>query len=329
MNEEYFLRPLNLRKDFDQLVSLLELVFANEISARGMNIREELERYKRLMPLLRIVGVFSKMFKHPMEGFVFVNNKGELIASVNASYSYNRWIISMVATHPDYRRKGLAHELVKKVINMIEGHGGHICILEVISDNIPAYNLYKNLGFNHYDSIAEMKLEPESWPNEYVKFPDKYRITELTRDKETSEQRYQLKVRETPNDVKQFLPVDRRRYEQSKLKKVLRPIVKKLFSLSINQWTIYHKEELVGSILVEIDQTGKNTHRIDLVIDPEYSSELIKPMLHHSLSRIKEGKFLDRNVLMTVRSTDETLLNTITDSGFVIIENNHMLGLKL
>jgi ribosomal protein S18 acetylase RimI-like enzyme len=329
MTEEYLLRPLNLRKDFEQLVSLLELVFANEISARGMNIREELERYKRLMPLLKIVGVFSKMFKHPFEGFVFENNKGELIASVNASYSYNRWIISMVATHPDYRRKGLARDLVKRVINLIKKHDGHICILEVISENVPAYNLYTNLGFIHYDSIAEMKLEPENWPKEFITLPDKYRITELKRDKKTSEQRYQLKVRETPNDVQQFLPVDKRRYEQSKIKKVLRPIAKKLFSLSINQWTIYHKEELVGSILVEIDHTGKNTHRIELVIDPKYSSELIKPMLHHSLLTIQKGKYLDRNVLMTIRSTDETLLKTITDSGFVIIENNHILGLKL
>ena len=137
MFEEYQLRPLNLRKDFDQLVTLLDFVFADEISARGMNIRAELQRYKRILPLFRFIGIFNKTFRYMMEGFVFETTKGEIIASVNTSSLFNRWEISMVATHPNYRRKGLARELVKSAIDFVQNHDGNICSLEVISDNVP------------------------------------------------------------------------------------------------------------------------------------------------------------------------------------------------
>ncbi len=323
-------RPLHLRKDFDQIVALLELVFAEEIEARGMDIRAELLTYKRFLPLFKILGLFSKMFRYPLVGFVFETKDKQIIASTNTSSIANRWEIAMVATHPDYRRRGLAKELVSDAIAFVKEKRGRMCSLEVIADNTPAYNLYRDLGFIHYDSIAEMKLAPDQWPEiTNANLPEKYSITPLKRNNKTDSQRYELKIKETPNEVQDFVPIDKKIYKTSKLKKLLRPLMIRLVSLDVTSWTIYSQEELVGTIFVEFNKSGKNPHRIDLVIDPEHQQFLTKPMILFALSKINESNILDQNVLITSRSTNSEVMNILKELGFTIIENNHKLGLNL
>ncbi|PWI47693.1 hypothetical protein CEE45_10530 [Candidatus Heimdallarchaeota archaeon B3_Heim] len=323
-------RPLHFRKDFERIVALLELVFAEEIEARGMDIRAELITYKRLFPLFKILGLFSKTFRYTMNGFVFETKDEQIIASVNTSSLGNRWEIAMVATHPDYRRKGLARDLVTDAINFVKDKRGNMCVLEVRSENTPAYHLYRDLGFIHYDSIAEMKLSPDNWPESIdLPIPDEYTITKIKRDNQTSMQRYQLQVKETSEEVQQFLPVDKKRFKSSKLKNLLRPIMVRLLSMKLNSWLIYFKEELVGTIFVNFNKSGKNPHRVELVIDPDHQEKLAKSMLSIALTKISDRGFTNNNTLITIRSSNSDLLAILKESGFEIVENNHKLGLKL
>ncbi|MHA2094841.1 MAG: GNAT family N-acetyltransferase [Candidatus Hodarchaeales archaeon] len=329
VSEELIKRPLHLRRDFEGVVTLLELVFAEEIEARGMDIRAELLTYKRILPLLKILGLFSRTFRYPMNGFVFETKEKQIIASVNTSSLGNQWEIAMVATHPEYRRRGLAKELVTDAIAFVKDKKGKICILEVIADNTPAYNLYRELGFIHYDSVAEMKLEPSNWPDiPNSEIPDEYATTKIKRDNVTNMQRYDLKVRETPEKVQQFLPIDKKRYKSSKLKNLLRPIMVRLFSIKPNSWLIYSQEELIGTIVVTLDKSRKNPHRIELVIDPDHQTDLAKSMVFFALSKIKESGLIHQNSLITVRSTNNELMDLLKELNFSIVENNHKLGLK-
>lgn len=330
VSEGLIKRPLHFRKDFEKIVTLLELVFAEEIEARGMDIRAELITYKRLLPLFKILGLFSKTFRYTMNGFVFETKDEQIVASVNTSSLGNRWEIAMVATHPDYRRKGLARDLVTDAINFVKDKRGNICVLEVRSENTPAYNLYRDLGFIHYDSIAEMKLTPDNWPESIdLPIPDEYTITKIKRDDQTSMQRYQLQVKETPEEVQQFLPVDKKRFKSSKLKNLLRPIMVRLFSMKLNSWLIYFKEELIGTIFVHFNRSGKNPHRVELVIDPDHQEKLAKSMLSIALTKISDRGFTNNNTLISIRSSNSDLLAILKESGFEIVENNHKLGLKL
>lgn len=69
--------------------------------------------------------------------------------------------IISVATDKTYRRRGLAKKLFYDVIKFAQANGVELFTLEVRSDNIPAINLYKSLGFkevgvrkNYYKSPA-------------------------------------------------------------------------------------------------------------------------------------------------------------------------------
>ena len=52
-----------------------------------------------------------------------------------------------LAVHPEYRRRGIARQLVQTLICWLKEQGSHILILEVRASNAPAIELYTQLGF--------------------------------------------------------------------------------------------------------------------------------------------------------------------------------------
>ena len=52
-----------------------------------------------------------------------------------------------VAVHPDYRRRGIARELVMGLVAALGEKGVHSLALEVRASNAPAIALYEQLGF--------------------------------------------------------------------------------------------------------------------------------------------------------------------------------------
>lgn len=52
-----------------------------------------------------------------------------------------------IAVHPDYRRQGIANQLILTLIQLLTEHGSHSLMLEVRVSNEPAISVYQNLGF--------------------------------------------------------------------------------------------------------------------------------------------------------------------------------------
>ena len=52
-----------------------------------------------------------------------------------------------VAVHPEYRRQGIAQQLVAELVEQLRSVGSHALTLEVRASNDPAIALYKKLGF--------------------------------------------------------------------------------------------------------------------------------------------------------------------------------------
>ncbi|MBR6761108.1 MAG: ribosomal protein S18-alanine N-acetyltransferase [Oscillospiraceae bacterium] len=52
-----------------------------------------------------------------------------------------------VAVHPDYRRNGIAQDLVAALVTHLKQNGSHSLTLEVRASNLPAQKLYQKLGF--------------------------------------------------------------------------------------------------------------------------------------------------------------------------------------
>ena len=70
-----------------------------------------------------------------------------------------------IAVHPDYRKNGIASNLISELIKNLTEQGSHSLMLEVRESNIPAKLLYEKLGFeeigirkNYYRNPKENAL---------------------------------------------------------------------------------------------------------------------------------------------------------------------------
>jgi len=328
-NEELYLRKWDFKKDHEKVSKLLEIVFEKELESKGLTMKAVFEEYKSMQPFLKILSVFNKNFKHALDGFVVENPKGEIIASVNIGYGIYHWEVSMVATHPDYRRKGLARKLVTQAINHAKNLGAKICILEVVDINEPAYNLYKSLGFIHYDSVSRYKLEYDKLSLiTSFEIPENYELKELERNKKTNQERYELDVLSTPEETQMFHPVNKKKYQKPLLIRLIRPLALFFIKLKFKQWTIYNNGKLVGTLFVNLARDENSPNRIEVMLDPEHSLILAKPLLTHGLRYLKDNLAFEQNTIVELRSSDNNQISVCEEYSFTVIETMHLLGLK-
>lgn len=99
----------------------------------------------------------------------------------NESYEKAKWptdakpeeitVIHALGVHPDFGKKGIAKEMVAKVISLAREQAQKVIRLDVLAGNTPAERLYMHMGFQHVDNIR-MYYEDTGWTDfklyEYV-----------------------------------------------------------------------------------------------------------------------------------------------------------------
>ncbi len=326
----YRMRSWDFKEDREDVSKLLDIVFEKELESKGITVRALFDEYKSMMPLLKLLGIFNKNFRHTLDGFVFENEQNEVIASVNIGYGISHWEIAMVATHPDHRRKGLAKKLVTQAINHAKNLGAKMCILEVRDMNEPAYNLYKKLGFVHYDSVTRLKYTPEKLQelSNNLEIPSKYNMGELNRNKTTNQERYELTLRTTPEEVQNFHPISRKRFHSPLLIRIIRPIAGLLLNVKPNAWLVYLEDELIATMNIFLSRKEGSNHRLDIKMDSKHTEILFESLLNFGLHFVKKNYTIEQNTVVELRSSDEKQMEICKEYSFEEIETMHLLGLK-
>lgn len=90
----------------------------------------------------------------------------------NESYDKVEWttkakteeimVIHALGVHPDFGGRGIAKELVAKVISHAEDSHQKVIRLDVLEGNVPAEKLYRSMGFKYVDTI-KMYYEDTGW----------------------------------------------------------------------------------------------------------------------------------------------------------------------
>jgi ribosomal protein S18 acetylase RimI-like enzyme len=327
--EKLTMRPLNLKEDYDQLIPFYDMIFEKELESKGSSVQAMMSEMKAFMPIFKFMGIFSKNYRHVFDGFVFENNQKEIVSTVNVAFSGNYWEIAMVATHPKYRRKGLAKQLIQRSLEHAKKHKAEMCVLEVLEENTPAYQLYINYGFHHFDTKMKMKLPYEKMISiDNHDFPKEYSIQKRKMDKKTSQEMYELEARTTPTSVLEFLPVNRIKYHKPLSMRIIRPFVKLFVDIQAERWNIFHNEKLIGILYLDFGKSDKDCHSIEVLVDPTHNKQVTKHLIRYAINQIKNKSSLNINTITIVRKSDEYLVDNLLESGFEIFETNHILGLK-
>lgn len=223
-------RPIRLPSDLSTIADLALASFQYPENPSWSVQQDEKEglidsiiNLQRIWPLVALVQAISPALRHILTGFLWEEGgKPAGLSLCQRRGTSNNWIISTVATLPQFRRRGIARRLVQASLEMIRANGGRTVILDVIAGNLPAYRLYQQLGFEHFSSKSELTYTP----NDHLTppaLPEGFAWASLN----TTDwrQRYQLEKAASPENVLKYEPVDEARFRPPFLLRLIYPLI--------------------------------------------------------------------------------------------------------
>lgn len=142
------IRPLQKRKDLAAVANLVEMCFADTMDPDGRDYVKHLRFLAQ-----GYSGWGGNPFERlslPVQGFLWEEDEivvGNLTLIPFSTRGRRYYLIANVATHPGYRRRGIARKLTLTALDYARTHGATSAWLHVRDDNPIAIALYETLGF--------------------------------------------------------------------------------------------------------------------------------------------------------------------------------------
>ncbi|HEY9151476.1 MAG TPA: GNAT family N-acetyltransferase [Anaerolineales bacterium] len=144
------LRPLNIFRDLPQVADLIELCFSSTMDEDGQSYLQQMRRASRDNSFLQWANSAIEGASVPLSGFVWEED-GKVVGNVSlVAHNYKSrkiTLIANVATHPDYRRRGIGRALTERAMIQARQRGTKELWLQVREDNPTAIKIYRGLGF--------------------------------------------------------------------------------------------------------------------------------------------------------------------------------------
>lgn len=97
---------------------------------------------------------FAEELENDFARFFVAELNGGIAGYIGSHNILGEVYITNVAVFPDYRGKGIAKKLIKKILDLSYEEKADFVTLEVRKSNVSAINLYKNTGF---ETVGERK----------------------------------------------------------------------------------------------------------------------------------------------------------------------------
>lgn len=272
------LQPVDLSRHLRSLADLIELCFAWDMDAGGLSVVREMHFLSRLGPGLRVLTALG-LTQPPWElGFVWVED-GRVIGSVSTTRSAAypaTWLIANVAVHPNHRRQGIAHTLMRATLDLIRSRHGAEASLQVDDDNLGAIALYRQMGFEHVTTHTHWTRPhrlpaPPNEPSPFdvrlrspLEWADQLALASLVR----------------PAGLAWNQPL-----RPDLFQPVLWKHIESFFTGQAEEhWVVRVNEKLVGSLTARAN--GNDGDRFVLLVHPDYRGQLERPLLQRGLRRL-------------------------------------------
>ncbi len=162
------IRQVQTRRDVAAVADLVELCFSDTMDEDG---REYLRYLRRIslqgMGLLGDSPLLSMPARLPLQGFIWEENN-QIVGNLTLIPFYRGdqryYLIANVATHPTYRRRGIARRLTQSAIDYVHSLGTAQIWLHVRADNEGAQELYRSLGFSNQFTRTTWMWNPGQGP---------------------------------------------------------------------------------------------------------------------------------------------------------------------
>lgn len=131
------------------IAELIETAFTGQLDDDGLRMI----RWMKLLGRARWIGWMISFYLLPPAarpmGFVWESD-GRVVGNSSllpVEGHRDRWVLVNMAVHPEYRRRGIARELVRASMAFVRQRGGRRLLLQVDVDSHGAQDLYTSTGF--------------------------------------------------------------------------------------------------------------------------------------------------------------------------------------
>src|SRR5690349_14327211 len=164
-NDQPHLRPLNVLRDLSAVADLIELCFSPTMDNDGQRYLSDMRRASRDDSFLRWASRMTETASMPLMGYVWEQD-GRIIGNASLIPFRDRgkriYLIANVATHPDYRRRGIGRALTERVMKQARDKNASAIWLHVRDDNPGAIKLYQDLGFQEISRRTTWQGSPDT-----------------------------------------------------------------------------------------------------------------------------------------------------------------------
>lgn len=288
---------------------------------------EAMENFKRLWHLIRAIQLLSPPLRDIYRGFVWEEDD-QLIGTVLATRRgfTDTWIIGNVGVIPEYRRRGIAKQLVSAILELIRERGGKRAILGVIAENLPAYSLYEKLGFEDYGGSIDFHAFPEEAPSSLA-LPGGCVQQALKRF--DWRPRYELEKRICPKNMEKYEPVEEGRFREPLLMRALWPLASFAQGMREERFIIrsVQEDQVVARARTLTPTRGVGVVNLDARLDPAHSeiaAYLVGKMLQTAVT-LSPGF----RVEISVPDWMDALVAAVEGAGFERRYEYRLMGIEI
>ncbi len=313
------IRPVNLGRDTPQLLRLLRQAFNHTLDSEAQrainNMRQDSPRW-----LARLNHLGQRI--HP--GFVYELD-GQIVGNVSllTTKPVGRALVVNVAVSSDYRRQGIARQLMDTSLQHLQNRHMKTVYLQVDVDNDSAIRLYESLGFVGRGSTHYWLAAPGEWHEISSSrawdraTPTRSEIRPLAYS--DWQQAYALDVACQPLDLNWPNLITPDAYRLT----ILRQFQDFMNGRQMETWTIKENNTLLGIASVW-SEWGK-PHEVRVRIPEAYRDELARPLFAKLLRRLR---YLRRRYVSIEHLDDDTVMNGLLKAaGFR--QKRHLLTMKM
>jgi ribosomal protein S18 acetylase RimI-like enzyme len=297
------LRPLNVLRDLSAVADLIELCFSPTMDNDGQRYLSDMRRASRDDSFLRWASRMSETASMPLMGYVWEQD-GRIVGNASLIPFRDKgkriYLIANVATHPDYRRRGIGRALTERVMKQARDKKASAIWLHVRDDNPGAIKLYQDLGFQE---IARRTTWQGS-PDHRLSVPEN-KIQLVSRHSRFWPLQQEWLRRLYPKDLSWY---------QSWNTTALRPglwnwLYLLFIDFSVKQWAAVRNDELLAT-LTWMPHGGRTESLYAATGSPATSREALTSLLIHARRTITYPPYL------TLDYPADEMTDAILDAGF-------------
>lgn len=328
------IRKLKFPADFDTFYELITRAFQypenpqwNADQDQIAGLQDTVQTMRRIWPLFRLIRWTSPALRDALLGYIW-EEQGHPVGMVSLSRrgSTDSWLIGDLAVLPEYRRRGIARQLVEKAVAHIRAAGGKLVVLDVITGNLPAYRLYESMGFQHFTSQLQMVLKSEHRPA----LPD---LPPGIKFERISMKEWQIPLamaqRLVPAEVQAFDPISKDRYYTPPALRFFAHLTNTLRGNLVDDFILRKdgSEEVLAIGFINARTKPGDRHHIAFNVSEQHA-ELVPFLLQYMLHQVK-ALSASHAVETTLWEWRYFALAEHERLGFEKVKESHRMGLQL